>query len=219
MTGEVRDVDQPGSDFDRMRDVYMTRAQKASYDRIEALARQALALRAEPAWRGPDEIPEVVAGGSAYFWVAVRRKHDGRVYSFPAQYLNAMLLCNEWSDETEHSGNRYHHGPTDEDEGNFPATGWHVEKEHGEYDGVYSPLLDATDELVAWCEVANYPGVDAPPAAPEGMVAVVEQVMMDMGLSIPRTSGVVSQERVKEWHGRLVDALAASAKPQEVGHG
>lgn len=116
------------------------------------------------AWRHPDEIPEVTAGSHSYFWVAVRRKHDGRIYSFPAQYLNKMLLCNEWSDDTERSGNRYHHGKADEDEGSFPATGWHTEKEHGEYEGVYSPLLDETDELVAWREVANHPDT-TPPAA------------------------------------------------------
>ena len=109
------------------------------------------------AWRHPDEVPKVVPGGNAYFWVAVRRKHDGRVYSFPAQYLNAMLLCNEWSDDTERSGNRYHHGPTCEVEGSFPATGWHDAKEHGEYDCVYQPLLGDADELVAWREVADYP--------------------------------------------------------------
>ena len=117
----------------------------------------------EVAWRHPDEVPKVVPGGNAYFWVAVRRKHDGRVYSFPAQYLNAMLLCNEWSDDTERSGNRYHHGPTCEVEGSFPATGWHDAKEHGEYDCVYQPLLGDADELVAWREVADYPDT-APPA-------------------------------------------------------
>ena len=116
------------------------------------------------AWRHPDEVPKVVPGGNAYFWVAVRRKHDGRVYSFPAQYLNAMLLCNEWSDDTERSGNRYHHGPTCEVEGSFPATGWHDAKEHGEYDCVYQPLLGDADELVAWREVADYPAT-TPPAA------------------------------------------------------
>ena len=118
------------------------------------------------AWRHPDEVPKVVPGGNAYFWVAVRRKHDGRVYSFPAQYLNAMLLCNEWSDDTERSGNRYHHGPTCEVEGSFPATGWHDAKEHGEYDCVYQPLLGDADELVAWREVADYPAT-TPQAAQE----------------------------------------------------
>ena len=116
------------------------------------------------AWRHPDEVPKVVPGGNAYFWVAVRRKHDGRVYSFPAQYLNAMLLCNEWSDDTERSGNRYHHGPTCEVERSFPATGWHDAKEHGEYDCVYQPLLGDADELVAWREVADYPATTPPPA-------------------------------------------------------
>src|SRR5690606_24951328 len=61
------------------------------------------------AWRHPDEIPAVPPGRSGYFWVAVRRR-DGRIYSFPAQYLNAMLLRDEWGDDTERSGNRFHHG-------------------------------------------------------------------------------------------------------------
>ncbi len=141
-------------------------------ERLRALSRcehsdlsvgdEAAAEVREVAWRHPDEVPKVVPGGNAYFWVAVRRKHDGRVYSFPAQYLNAMLLCNEWSDDTERSGNRYHHGPTCEDEGSFPATGWHDAKEHGEYDCVYQPLLGDADELVAWREVADYPAATPP---------------------------------------------------------
>ncbi len=135
-------------------------------DKVRALKEAPTAVPAGEAvaWRHPDEVPEVVPGGNAYFWVAVRRKHDGRVYSFPAQYLNAMLLSNEWSDDTERSGNRYHHGPTCEVEGSFPATGWHDAKEHGEYDCVYQPLLGDADELVAWREVADYPATTPPVA-------------------------------------------------------
>lgn len=146
---------------------------------IDLLRRVQAALAQQPeapaqAWRSPDEIPEVVSGGIAYLWVAVRRGHNGRVYGFPAAYLNAVPLNRDDLDpiEGQERGNHWKNEPPGEhDECAMLATGWHKAQEHSEYDGFYSPLLGAADELVAWRAVANYPGAEAPqPAIPEGMI-------------------------------------------------
>lgn len=119
------------------------------------------------AWQHPDTLPPVEPGQYGWFWVAVRRANSGHVYSFPATYLNAMVLTDENCDQEESQGNRYHHGPADEDDGEFEATGWHDAKEHSEYSAIYLPLLDSdNDELIAWRAVADY-GDTAPPSAPE----------------------------------------------------
>lgn len=116
------------------------------------------------AWQHPDALPSVEPGQYGWFWVAVRRARNGRIYSFPATYLNMFQLSNERGDHEEGTGNCYHHGPVDEEEGTFPATGWHDVKEHSEYDDIFSPLLvHEGEELVAWCVVPDY-GDAQPPA-------------------------------------------------------
>lgn len=108
------------------------------------------------AWHGPDDLPEVSPGDMGWFWVAVQRA-NGMTYNFPASYLNAMLMSDEYGSADEPVvGNRYSHGAADEMEGSFTATGWHNAQEHGEYDGVYMPLLSDDDELVAWRSVENF---------------------------------------------------------------
>lgn len=177
--------------------------------------REGRAGGAVSAWRHPDEVPDVPAGGSAYLWVAVKRNGDGRVYSFPAQYLNAMLLCDEWGDGAERSGNRYQHGPVDEDDGSFPATGWHSAKEHGEYESVYQPLLGDGDELVAWREVPSYPATTPPaPVVPEGMVLaeVLRRVAADPdGLLVLARLAKAETGRLREQFA----AMLAAAQQQE----
>lgn len=117
------------------------------------------------AWQHPDTLPPVQPGQYGWFWVAVRRASNGRIYSFPATYLNAMVLIDENGDQEESRGNRYHHGPVDEDEGTFEATGWHDAKEHSEYTAVYLPLLDSDkDELIAWRAVPDYDAALSAPA-------------------------------------------------------
>ena len=141
-------------------------------DTYEALATapqppaEAQAQGGGEAWQHPDALPPVGPGQQGWFWVAVRRA-EGRIYSFPATYLNAMVaLTGDNCDQEGSRGNRYHHGPVGEDEGTFLATGWHDAKEHYEYSGFYSPLLDSDeDELIAWRAVTDY-GDTAPPSAP-----------------------------------------------------
>ena len=127
----------------------------------------------EVAWQHPDTLPPVAPGQQGWFWVAVRHA-NGRIYSFPATYLNAMVLTNENCDQEERRGNRYHHGPVDQDEGSFLATGWHDAKEHYEYSAAYSPLLDSDkDELIAWRSVTDY-GDTSPPSAPVGVEGLMQ---------------------------------------------
>ena len=136
------------------------------------------------AWQHPDTLPPVEPGQCGWFWVAVRRANNGRIYSFPATYLNAMVLTDENCDQEESRGNRYHHGPVDEDDGTFEATGWHDAKEHSEYSAIYLPLLDSDkDELVAWRAVADY-GDTAPPSAPvetEGLMQLAREWCLSWG--------------------------------------
>lgn len=108
------------------------------------------------AWHGPDKLPDVAPGDMGWFWVAVKRA-NGKTYSFPASYLNGMLLSDEHGSHDEpRAGNRYSYGAADEDEGSFQATGWHSAQEHSEYDNVYMPLLSDDDELLAWLAVADF---------------------------------------------------------------
>lgn len=146
---------------------------------IEALASAPQPPSGGEVWQHPDTLPPVESGQYGWFWVAVRRT-NGRVYSFPATYLNAMVLTDENGDQEESRGNRYHHGPVDQDDGTFEATGWHDAKEHSEYSAIYLPLLDSDkDELIAWRSVADY-GDTAPPSAPVGVEAALRDALQGL---------------------------------------
>jgi len=108
-------------------------------------------------WRPPTDVPAVVYGGCADYWVAVRRKNNGKVYSFPATYLNEMGLTNDDDEPLIDilQGNHWIELPPVGDEFTMLATGWYSAKQHMG-DDMYTPLLDSTDELVAWREVAPY---------------------------------------------------------------
>lgn len=112
----------------------------------------------EAAWRSPNVLPDVAPGAMGWFWVAVRRE-SGRIYSFPATYLNALPLNRDDFDpiEKQERGNRWQNDPPAEsDECCMIATGWHDVKEHSEYDGFYAHLLSRSDELVAWRPVQDF---------------------------------------------------------------
>lgn len=81
-------------------------------------------------------VPFVQEGESKEIFVTVERSHNGKRYSFTAQYLNAMLLCSDYQEPAEH-------------------TGWYSVKEHSDYDGWYEPLitLSTGDKVIAWMEV------------------------------------------------------------------
>ena len=112
----------------------------------------------QSAWRAPDELPSIDPGTYGHYWVAIRRAD--RVTSYPAAYLNAMPLNRDDIDPIEHveSGNRWRNDPPgDDDECSMLATGWHDSREHSEYDGYYSPLLEKDAELLGWLEVEPLP--------------------------------------------------------------
>lgn len=90
-----------------------------------------------------DHLPQVDEGDAKEIFVTVERAHNGKRYSFTAQYLNQLpLYC-------------------DYDDGSVLHSGWYSVKEHADYDGWYEPLIDEStgDKVVAWMEVpAPYQG-------------------------------------------------------------
>lgn len=96
-------------------------------------------------WLDPAIPPATPKGTERYFIVAVRRSHSGKVWTFPAKYLNAYPL------EFEVCGCGVEH------EDGCPCTGWYSASSDGEYDENYSPLLSPGDELVAWSEIQLHP--------------------------------------------------------------
>lgn len=98
-------------------------------------------------------VPPVREGWSRDFIVAVRRAHHGdEVFTFAAQYLNAMPLTYE-------DGCGREDCPTCNDErhdGDCPTSGWFTETSDGEYARNFAPLIAPGDELVAWAEIPQY---------------------------------------------------------------
>jgi len=112
-------------------------------------AQHVLSMAKQQQWNHPDIAPSVKAGFSRLLVVAVRR-NDGKVYSFPAHYLNRVELCFE--DQGETSGNGWTHEYGEE---MMIATGWH---DYHELDDYYEPLLNDGAELLAWCEMPQFGG-------------------------------------------------------------
>ena len=112
-----------------------------------------LAAEAATKWYSPDVLPNVKRGDSGFFYVAVKRSHGG-TYVFPAVFLNEMELAFEDGSEPE-SGNRCLFEASDE---SCLCSGWFDFKVHADYDDYYMPLLDESDELVAWSEAPVFSG-------------------------------------------------------------
>ena len=105
----------------------------------------------QPQWVSVSEsLPDVPEGDEQEVIVCVRRAHNGQPYVFSARYLNKFPLHNEC------------HPDADED-GCLITTGWHDVKEHSEYDGWYSPLIEAGsgDEVTHWMPLPAAPEVHA----------------------------------------------------------
>lgn len=102
---------------------------------IDAMLTAAPAAAAADGWIPVGErLPEVLEGDEQEVIVSVKRAHDGKSYSFSARYLNSFPLHSDYEDEP------------------MIVTGWHDVKEHAEYDGWYSPLIDSSsgDEVTHW---------------------------------------------------------------------
>lgn len=126
---------------------------------VHALATELLAARKEIAglreglapfaWQPGETVPPAKNGAARVVIVAVSRAQQrGKVYTFPAQYLNAYPLnyedCICASDD-------------DHPDDGCPTTGWFTERSDEEYDSSYQSLLSGDDVLVAWREIEPHP--------------------------------------------------------------
>lgn len=103
-------------------------------------------------WKDGDIIPEVRSGQSKEFIVAVRRAHNGKVYSFAADYLNACRLRYEYGCPKESEGCR-----GDDCEDGCPTTGWFSPTGDEDDGRTYHALsLRDGDKLVGWRDVPQW---------------------------------------------------------------
>lgn len=90
-----------------------------------------------------DRLPEVAVGDESEFIVCVYRSHNRECYSFSARFLNNFPLHNDYEDE--------------------PAlhSGWYDVREHADYDGWYSPLIEGQsgDKVTHWMPLPAAPAL------------------------------------------------------------
>lgn len=176
-------------------------------------------------WQPGNTAPEVPMNDEQYFLVAVRRKHElGKVWSFPAQFLNNKLLLCAHDDPQSRKGNGWIQVPCDEGEdADIRVTGWHFENStpNGEYDNEYRPMLDDGDELLAWGEIPQY--YDATGASEPAPEAVTVKDVCDALDRIPLSERTPpapdaaqvpgDEQRAREflaWQYELVERSAAA---------
>lgn len=142
--------------------------------------RDGMQLYTHPApatWNSPGIIPNVKRGGSRFFVVAVRRA-NGKIYTFPAAYLNKMELSFEDCSVPE-SG----YGCVfEETEDGAICSGWFDWKTHADYDDFYQVLLE-DGELVAWAELPAFSGQvtqQSPAPAVDGAVLLEADIKAHM---------------------------------------
>lgn len=101
-------------------------------------------------WNEGTVTPRLDVGWEREFIVAVKRAHNGKVYSFAASYLNAYPLRYEYCPKGEGR-------PCDGCENGCPTTGWfRLTGDDG--DGrLYQQLeLNEGDELLGWRDVPQW---------------------------------------------------------------
>lgn len=98
------------------------------------LAESILRIASPPSagWQPPDLNPTIKRGAEKYFIVAVRRAHSGRVYEFPALYLNEYPL--QFEDDYEER----------------LCTGWYQATPDGDSHTYSELVLSNEDALVGW---------------------------------------------------------------------
>lgn len=118
-----------------------------------ARIRSALATTAgEAKWFAASVPPSIPVGTQRSFIVAVRRAHSGKVYSFPAIYLNGYQLVYETGECPK--GNGCEGNGCDD---GCPTTGWYSDSSEGEYDHNYAKLaLAPGDEFLAWSPIQQF---------------------------------------------------------------
>lgn len=102
-------------------------------------ARERDALLAKVVWQDPNAAPSLAPGGEGYFIVAVRRAHDGNVWTFPATYVRDFPL--EYLDEPY----------------SRMVTGWFTAESNGDDAAQYEPLIRGSDEFVGWRHIEPHP--------------------------------------------------------------
>lgn len=113
---------------------------------FKRLAKQTATQPEQSGWVSvEDRLPEVAAGDEGEFIVCVYRSHNGESYSFSARFLNDYPLYTDYEDK--------------------PAlhSGWYDVKEHADYDGWYSPLIDekSGDKVTHWMPLPAAPALAA----------------------------------------------------------
>lgn len=101
-------------------------------------------------WKAPENNPSVEPGEESYFYVAVRRKHSGQVFVFPALYCNGIRL--EDDEPVSASGPNWEMRVLNDDI--VQAFGWFhiVSGEEDDEDGFYRPICGPGDVVVGWHE-------------------------------------------------------------------
>lgn len=131
--------------------------------RVEGLEDIAAAEQAKveqavaPGWNAPDVDPVINAGTDKDFIVAVRRQHNGKVYTFPATYCNDLPLMSDDPKDADGAGWTQREAGEDDEDGDVYITGWFDIRSDAEYENRYHPALQKGDELVAWREIEAYP--------------------------------------------------------------
>ena len=128
-------------------------AKAAAQADYTARIRSALATTAgEAKWFAASVPPSIPVGTQRSFIVAVRRAHSGKVYSFPAIYLNGYQLVYETGECPK--GNGCEGNGCDD---GCPTTGWYSDSSEGEYDHNYAKLaLAPGDEFLAWSPIQQF---------------------------------------------------------------
>ncbi|WP_176331570.1 hypothetical protein [Burkholderia vietnamiensis] len=148
-------------------------------------------------------VPPVKKGSYAGFIVACRRKHNGEVYVFEANYAN------QYAEELR-----------DDDGEEFTAHGWYdvAQDIHGEYSSVFSKTCGEGDEILGWQPLpkwsdesarASSPNAAEPVAIPAGYALVPIEPTEEM---IIRANEVeYCEEGITR--GQLRAAIAAASPP------
>lgn len=163
------------------------------------LIAQLEALIEKEQWRAASILPEVSTGNEKTFIVAVRRARNGKVYSFPALYLNAFPLRYEY--ECPKGDGCCGDGCDD----GCPTTGWYSEEGDGDDGRTYTKLsLSEGDEFLAWRAVPQHED--------NGALCANLRTLLDALRTATTRAEALERERdeargwATEWH-RIADTI------------
>lgn len=173
-----------------------------------AFNRAAAILRDESAQPAPspaDEraawqtgVPSVKEGSYAGFIVACRRKHDGKVYMFEANYAN------QYAEELR-----------DDDGEEFTAHGWYdvAQDIHGEYSSVFSKTCGEGDEIIGWQPLPKWGDVARAASANETGAKGADALAHEVWSAAQRAPGEGIEDAVQRIAAILSRSPAMSTQP------